>query len=142
MSSQAPANSVSHLLTQWTNRFETHKKKIAAEEKITEMKLGSGISYYIKHTAEHALTSSDKRRFILQQYKSIVHLIEELNKEKEMDNIIHLIERAKVQSERSEPSSRHSSLAKTKQLLQDFQNELGIFLEAQKQSQPSDEIKR
>jgi len=142
MNSHLSSSSLSHLKTQWITRFENHKKKIASEEKITEMKFGPNTTYYIQHAAENSLPSSDKRRFALNQYKNLVRLIDHLEKEEKPDEINQLIERAKHSLEpASKKSGNHSSLHKTQQLLSDFQRELSLIL-TQKKSQPSDEIKR
>jgi hypothetical protein len=138
MDSQLP----SQLITQWTTRFENHKKKIASEEKITEMKLGGNITYYIQHAAENSLSSSDKRRFTLNQYKNFIRLINHINKEEKIEEVTQLLEHLKSSfAELPKKSSNHSSLHKTKQLLNEFQSELNTIL-VQKKSQPSNEIKR
>jgi hypothetical protein len=144
MSTALPPNNLSDLITQWINRFENHKKKIAAEEKITEMKFGTKTTYYIQHAEEGTLSSSDKRRHSLYQYKNFVNFIDHLIKEKNItENVQHLLERIKANSEEPTPKkSGHLSLNKIKQLANDFQNELNQFLLAQKKSEPSDEIKR
>jgi hypothetical protein len=137
------SNTLSHLKTQWIDRFENHKKKIASEEKITEMKFGPTTTFYIQHTAESALPSSDKRRQTLHQYKNFIRLIEEIGKEEGIDHLQPLIERAKAEP-LTQPgkTSNHSSLNKVKQLLSDFQNELHKLHQTQKKSQPNNEIKR
>ncbi|MBV8802582.1 MAG: hypothetical protein JO131_06400 [Gammaproteobacteria bacterium] len=140
MNSQSPANSLSHLRTQWITRFENQKKKIASEEKITEMKFGPNITYYIQHTAENALSSSDKRRFALSQYKNLTRLIDHLAKEEKPDEINQLLERTKHSLQESQKKFS-PGLQKMGQLLNEFQKELIIIL-SQKKSQPSDEFKR
>lgn len=142
MNSQLPSNTLSRLKTEWITRFENHKKKIASEEKITEMKFGPNITYYIQHTAENSLPSSDKRRFALNQYKNLIRLIDHLVKEEKPDELNQLLERAKHSLEQApKKSGNHSSLNKMPQLLNDFQNELNTIL-SQKKSRPSDDIKR
>ena len=117
-------------------------KKIAAEEKITEMKFGGNTTYYIQHAAENSLSGSDKRRFTLNQYKNFIRLINHLVTDEKVEELKQLLEYIKHSLEElPKKSSNHSSLLKTKQLLSEFQNELNT-LEAQKKSEPSNEIKR
>ena len=141
MSSQLTSNSLSHVITQWMLKLENHKKKIASEEKITEMKLGDNTAYYIQHAAEKSLSSSDKRRFTLNQYKNFIRLIDQLNKEVKIEEITQLLEYVKKSLDELPKKSNHSSLHKTKQLLNEFQNDLNTIL-ARKKSEPSSGIKR
>jgi hypothetical protein len=144
MTSQLPPQDLSGLITQWIARFETHKKKIATEEKITEMKLGAKTAYYIQHAEESTLPSTDKRRLIIHQYKSFISLIDHLTKDqKATDEINHLLERAKATI--SPPPSKktpHTNLGKIKQLVTEFQLDLNKFIQAKKLSEPSGDIKR
>jgi len=144
MNPNLPPNNASDLMQQWITRLENHKKKIATEEKITEMKLGTKTTYYIQHAEENTLPSSDKRRATLHQYKNFVTLIDHLIKEKTLtENVHQLLEHAKNKSEESSKKKPgHSSLRRINELVSDFQSELNQFLLAQKKSQPSNDIKR
>jgi hypothetical protein len=144
MSPALPPKNVSDLMKQWIARFEDHKKKIAAEEKITEMKLGTQVTYYIQHAEETTLPSSDKRKNTLHHYKNFAGLIDALIKEKTLtEAVTQLLERAKNNSELScEKKSKHANLNKVKQLVTDFHHEINQALLAQKKSEPSDEFKR
>jgi hypothetical protein len=144
MSSQLPPKNLPDLITQWVTRFESHKKKIAAEEKIIEMKLGPKTTYYIQHAPEVTLSAKDPRRLTLYRYKLFNHLIEQLKANDSTNDIHQLLTQTKAIIETEVPAkkSNHSSLMKINPLISEFQIELSQFIQAQKKSEPSSEIKR